>query len=979
MINMNKALPTAIIVGIEHFVAQRLAAILLSRDINVIGVGEYAGGFQEEKNYEYRVSLDEVEEKVNYVFDFVGEVESWELAVKGQAKLTVVSVNKKNIGREVVAELAKSNFNWRVVETFGVYGVGMEEDGFLAEAIRQAVRNENLRLPRVGKIYRLLSVEDAVEVILRASFLSGTEGEVYKIWGMETNTAEVAEVLIDEAKMTKMKVMQEEIDLEEEDEAEMLESRRKLRWQPEVGFSEGIKETLQYFFSKVDEENRRRKNEKRNITREVVEEIVEKPRLMEVMVEEEDEVVREVEPEPELELVVEEEDEEEEIQPLELKNSNMRPIAEEVDEEVEERVVESKMEKEEEREKKAELSEEIMIPRRKANPWKYWYVGVILSLFLVLVIPVWLGVVGVGTYRGVVKSLELIEERKLDEAEELIDKSLERVKRTDKRIDELGLNSLSWLRNYQKLLKVSEGVMVTGLSGMELLKSGDAMSEAVLGEKEIDWDNQVGLVRLNINDLFEESGVLQARLGGDWTWLPSRWRAWPQKGARQIDELRKDLELGDQILEVMPEILGLDGKKKEYMVLLQNETELRPGGGFIGSVAFLSFLEGRLTGFEVKDVYEIDGQLKGHVEPPVEIRDYLGEAGWFMRDANWNPNFMVSSAQIQWFLEKSVGKKVDGVIGMNLAVAKELLGVVGEVTVADFREKVNKDNLYEQAQFYAETKFFPGSIQKASFLGGVSKQLFEEIKLMDSNKKLRLGKVLLTMLESNDLQMAFNDKKVSSKMAEMSWDGAMYVGKCRNEDCVSDYLYVVEANVGVNKANYFLYRNIEQLVDIGQRSVSRIVKVNYENTAKNSNWPGGDYKNYLRVYLPNNINVAQVSISDSDKPESLKIYSRDELKIGQFGQKTELGFLVTVPVSSKRTVEIRYSSEMSLSDKDKYSYIHYIQRQPGYGDTAAVVLVSMPSSWQALQVQPSASLVGGKLLFNQKLDRDIKMGVELAR
>jgi hypothetical protein len=42
-------------------------------------------------------------------------------------------------------------------------------------------------------------------------------------------------------------------------------------------------------------------------------------------------------------------------------------------------------------------------------------------------------------------------------------------------------------------------------------------------------------------------------------------------------------------------------------------------------------------------------------------------------------------------LEKEVNRKVNGVIGINLAVAKSILGVIGEVYVPNFKTKINKD------------------------------------------------------------------------------------------------------------------------------------------------------------------------------------------------------------------------------------------------------------------------------------------------
>jgi hypothetical protein len=110
-----------------------------------------------------------------------------------------------------------------------------------------------------------------------------------------------------------------------------------------------------------------------------------------------------------------------------------------------------------------------------------------------------------------------------------------------------------------------------------------------------------------------------------------------------------------------------------------------------------------------------------------------------------------------------------------------------------------------------------------------------------------------------------------------------------------------------------------------------------------------------------------------------KVYKDSDLRIREINGKKEVGSLMTVPVMKKRIVEIRYTSNLDLASKNKFSYINYIQRQPGSGETSLVNLISFPDNWQPMQVQPSASLVGGKLLFNQKLDKDIKMGVELEK
>ena len=401
-----------------------------------------------------------------------------------------------------------------------------------------------------------------------------------------------------------------------------------------------------------------------------------------------------------------------------------------------------------------------------------------------------------------------MEEKKYGEIEKNNERYLTKLSKIDKKIDDGGWNRWVWVRRYQAGLKVLEEVLSLESKSLGLIRSVEKVSEALFGETEVDWQKELGKIQLELDEVEIGMGKLQARLGGDWTWLPARFKAEPQKLRREMERVRTTMDLSRKALSLAPEFLGLDGKRREYLMLFQNEMELRPGGGFIGAYGILSFEGGKLLNLDIRDIYEADGQLKGHVEPPEEIKTILGEEGWFMRDANWETNFSVASTQIQWFLEKETGRKVDGVIGINLAVAKAVLEVTGEVEVMDFREKINKDNLFEQAEFYAETKFFPGSNQKASFLGGLGKQLFEEIKGMSSRKKLEMYETMIDQLEKNEIQVALNNKKAAKKLGDLGWDGAIYGGKCSIERCMADYLYLVEANLGVNKANYFIYRNI---------------------------------------------------------------------------------------------------------------------------------------------------------------------------
>jgi len=600
-------------------------------------------------------------------------------------------------------------------------------------------------------------------------------------------------------------------------------------------------------------------------------------------------------------------------------------------------------------------------------------------IFMILVVPINWTISTVLAVKNIKENLVLIENKKYKQVEELTNKNLLRIGKIDDQIDDWGLSKLKIIRNYQSLLKIGKDVLKLEREAVFLSQSMDLISQSVFKERQINFDDEFKKTEGYLINFENELGLILARLNSDYSWLPVKWRLVLQKNSQELKIIKEKITLVNKGIKILPEMLGVDGKKREYMVLFQNESEIRATGGFIGSYGILTFQGGKLINFEVEDIYEADGQMKGHVEPPIEIKTHLGEAAWHMRDANWNPDFSKASNDIQWFLDKTINKKVDGVIGINLAVAKSFLEVIGEIKVINFNEKINKDNLYEQAEYYSENKFFPGSTQKASFLGTLGKQLFEEIKELNVKEQLNLVLNVIDLLENNELQLAFNNKEISTIAVDLGWAGKIYNGKCLKENCFSDYLFVVESNFGVNKSNYFLYRSMEQMVDISSNAVGRILKINYENTSRENKFPGGDYKNYLRVYLPKNVNLSQISLVDGNNSNLKKVYTNDELRIREVDGKKEIGMLVIVPVLSKKTLEIRYSSENKMLDKENFSYLNYIQKQSGFGDTGLVTLISFPQNWHPTQVEPQATMVGGKLLFNQKLDKDIKMGLELGK
>jgi len=442
---------------------------------------------------------------------------------------------------------------------------------------------------------------------------------------------------------------------------------------------------------------------------------------------------------------------------------------------------------------------------------------------------------------------------------------------------------------------------------------------------------------------------------------------------KEIPHVKKLVSESQKTLEFLPWLIG-EEEKRTYLVLFQNSAELRPTGGFIGSFAFLTFEKGKFVDFEIQDVYWADGQLKGHVEPPPELKKYLGEANWYLRDANWDPDFPTSARKIQWFLEKEIGRKVDGVVGINLFVAQRLLEVVGEIDLPDYNEKINANNFFERAQYHSEIGFFPGSTQKQDFLGTVARILFERIKSAQGKTKLEIAKSIYQSLKTKDILVYLNNPEVMRIVFDLGWDGGVrnFKSQMLNPSAgqagvksFEDYLFIVEANVGVNKANYFVERTLNEEMRIeSDGRIRKSLKISYQNKSPSVHFPAGDYKNYLRILVPQGSELEKIFINSQE-------LDKEKVDVGNIFEKTSFGFLVNVPVGERKEVEIHWFLPEKIEPAEKVQYLYFVQKQSGARQEKFNLKVFPPSGVVVVPVWPAAKIEEGSYFFVSDFSSDL--------
>lgn len=374
--------------------------------------------------------------------------------------------------------------------------------------------------------------------------------------------------------------------------------------------------------------------------------------------------------------------------------------------------------------------------------------------------------------------------------------------------------------------------------------------------------------------------------------------------------------------KLMPKITGLEGKKS-YLVLLQNNLELRPTGGFIGSYAKLDFDNGRLTNIKVDDIYSLDGALKEVIAPPVDLRNDLNLERLYLRDSNFDPDFPTSARQAEFFYRKEAGETVHGVIALDLKASGYLLDAVGGIDLPEYGEQVSGVNLFEKAISHAETNFFPGSQAKKNYLTSLQNQLFNKIFYLSKQNWPAIIQAIGKSLKEKHMLVYLEDPALFSYLASSNWSGVFPRSGEAREGETTDFLAVIESNMGANKANYYLQRKYALNVSFTKEGkVMHNLKINYKNTSPSEIFPAGIYKNRIKVYTPLGSKLTKVTLGDTDITSQFTSFS-------DYGRSAFSALIQIAPKETKALV-MEYELKDSLSFKDNKSlYRMEIFKQPG--------------------------------------------------
>ncbi len=362
------------------------------------------------------------------------------------------------------------------------------------------------------------------------------------------------------------------------------------------------------------------------------------------------------------------------------------------------------------------------------------------------------------------------------------------------------------------------------------------------------------------------------------------------------------------IFSIIPEIATKE--EKTFLILFQNNNELRPGGGYIGSFGILKIKGEKVVAIDTHDTNIFDSGSETKIKPPFPMKEFLKISDWELRDSNWSPDFATNATRAEELYHLEGGEEqLDGVVAISTKLLPSFLEITGPVAIAGFPGEYNSENAIEKLQYQVEKGYVDQEIlegERKYIMKDLAKAILAKAeKISLSNKKSLLEK-MEKHLNEKDVMVYFKDPELQKKIKKLGWDGDL-------RDAEKDFLMMVDANLASYKTDQVIKRTFDYTVDFSRQKPRATLDITYSHTGRESTWNIKEYTSYLRIFVPN---------------ESWLVTSENisQLKYGTENNKKFFGGIVNVPMGTIRTVSFVYDLPENITFED---YKILIQKQSG--------------------------------------------------
>ncbi|NQV12798.1 MAG: DUF4012 domain-containing protein [Parcubacteria group bacterium] len=559
------------------------------------------------------------------------------------------------------------------------------------------------------------------------------------------------------------------------------------------------------------------------------------------------------------------------------------------------------------------------------------------------------------------------------------------------------LGKLSWLRIVPGAGRQYKAAKQMAITGELLAKSLVSVSETVVeitepisGEDASANNISSEEKRAMLQNLYRSTPTLQSALSNlklaeiEADKIPEKYLV------EQLDEasgvigdnipMLKDYIEGAMIASrYLPALAGYP-EEETYLFLFQNNGELRPGGGFIGSYGIIKMKDGELTQMETDDTYNLDKESEAQVDGPWQIPTLLspGIPSWYFRDSNWSPDFPTNAEKAEWFYHEEGGTEPEfgGVVAITPTFIEYLMELTGSIKIADHPKTFTSENVTDLIQHHVEQRFVDIGLPEAyrkNIIGELANVITDRLFSLPREEWDDLFLVLGKSIDEKHLSLYFNDDDIEKFFRDRNW-----ASQVQDTTVDNDYLMVVDANLASRKTDFYMERSWNYHLDLTGEKPTVKLELQYHNTAPGISWKYTRYRTWTRVFAPADSTVVKVTGSATDKKYYPKLDNNYE--VNQELGKTAIGTFFVVEPGAKKTITFEYElAEKTEEYLANNSYNLLVQKQIGTLKPDLNITIDFPDDAKPSNVsgEGESKIEGNRVEIDSDLlvDRDFTVDV----
>ena len=194
--------------------------------------------------------------------------------------------------------------------------------------------------------------------------------------------------------------------------------------------------------------------------------------------------------------------------------------------------------------------------------------------------------------------------------------------------------------------------------------------------------------------------------------------------AGRVADASDALDAADTAARLMPDMLGGDGVRR-YLLVFQNNAEVRSTGGLPGSAALVEARDGKIS-MKRQASGASFGEATEPVLPltPAEQEIYGRQLGTYFLDATFTPDFPRAADLMRAHWESRFGQQVDGVFAVDPVALSYVLAATGPVAIPGQDQSLTADNAVE-ALLNSVYRFIQDPVQQDAVFERAARAIFD--------------------------------------------------------------------------------------------------------------------------------------------------------------------------------------------------------------------------------------------------------------